>query len=105
MTEPPITEPESTAPAIPVSTKPESRRRSLRKSAQVPTVQLARLTSISGIIFAALFVVAIILVHTTPTLSASDAEITAYYAGGSYRTLKPTKFDTLSIAITVEMFQ
>lgn len=29
----------------------------------------------------------------------------AYYAGGSYRTLKPTKFDTLSIAITAEMFQ
>ena len=67
MTEPPITEPEATAPAIPVSTKPESRRRSLRKSAQVPTVQLARLSSISGIIFAALFVVAILLVHTTPT--------------------------------------
>jgi hypothetical protein len=29
----------------------------------------------------------------------------AYYAGGSYRTLKPTTFDTLSIAITTEMFQ
>jgi hypothetical protein len=83
MTEPPITEPEATAPAIPVSTKPESRRRSLRKAAQLPTVQLARLTSISGIIFAALFVVAIILVHTTPTLSASDADITAYYASNS----------------------
>jgi hypothetical protein len=83
MTEPPITEPEATAPAIPVSTKRESRRRSPRKSAEVSTVHLARLTSISGIIFAALFVVAIILVHTTPTLSASDAEITAYYAGGS----------------------
>jgi hypothetical protein len=43
----------------------------------------ARLSSISGILFAALFVVALVLVHTTPTLSASDAEITAYYAGGS----------------------
>jgi hypothetical protein len=82
MTEPPITEPEA-APAIPVSTKPESRRRSLRHAAQVPAVQLARLTSISGVIFAALFVVALILVHTTPTLSASDADITAYYASGS----------------------
>lgn len=29
----------------------------------------------------------------------------AYYAGGSYRTLKPTTFDTLSIAITPDMFQ
>jgi len=47
------------------------------------TVKYARLSSISGIIFAALFVVALVLVHTTPTLSASDAEITAYYAGGS----------------------
>lgn len=29
----------------------------------------------------------------------------AYYAGGSYRTLKPTKYDALSIAITPDMFQ
>ena len=47
------------------------------------TAKYARLSSISGILFAALFVVALVLVHTTPTLSASDAEITAYYAGGS----------------------
>jgi hypothetical protein len=47
------------------------------------TAEYARLSSISGILFAALFVVALVLVHTTPTLSASDAEITAYYAGGS----------------------
>ncbi|MFZ1118310.1 MAG: hypothetical protein WAN44_21050, partial [Propionibacteriaceae bacterium] len=47
------------------------------------TVKYARLSSISGILFAALFVVALVLVHTTPTLSASDAEITAYYASSS----------------------
>jgi hypothetical protein len=47
------------------------------------TVKYARLSSISGILFAALFVVALVLVYTTPTLSASDAEITAYYARSS----------------------
>jgi hypothetical protein len=41
------------------------------------------MSSISGTLFAGLFVVAIVFVHSTPTLSASDAEITAYYASGS----------------------
>jgi hypothetical protein len=41
------------------------------------------MSSISGILFAGLFVVALVFVHSTPTLSASDAEITAYYASGS----------------------
>jgi hypothetical protein len=66
----------STAP--PATTRSGVSRRELSD-----TVKYARLSSISGIIFAALFVVALVLVHTTPTLSASDAEITAYYAGGS----------------------
>ena len=66
----------STAP--PATTRSGVSRRKLSD-----TVKYARLSSISGIIFAALFVVALVLVHTTPTLSASDAEITAYYAGGS----------------------
>jgi len=66
----------STAP--PATTRSGASRRELSD-----TVKYARLSSISGIIFAALFVVALVLVHTTPTLSASDAEITAYYAGGS----------------------
>jgi hypothetical protein len=66
----------STAPPAP--TRSGVSRRELSD-----TVKYARLSSISGIIFAALFVVALVLVHTTPTLSASDAEITAYYAGGS----------------------
>lgn len=42
-------------------------------------------------------------------LARGDRQVTiegrAYYAGGSYRTLKPTTFDTLAIAITPEMFQ
>jgi hypothetical protein len=46
-------------------------------------VKLARLSSLTGILFAALFVVALVLVDTTPTLSASDAEITAFYDSGS----------------------
>ena len=66
----------STAP--PATTRSGVSRRELSDP-----VKYARLSSISGIIFAALFVVALVLVHTTPTLSASDAEITAYYAGGS----------------------
>jgi hypothetical protein len=41
------------------------------------------MSGISGIVFAGLFVVALVFVHGTPTLSASDAEITAYYAGSS----------------------
>jgi len=66
----------STAP--PATTRSGVSRRELSDP-----VKYARLSSISGIIFAALYVVALVLVHTTPTLSASDAEITAYYAGGS----------------------
>ena len=66
----------STAP--PTTTRPGESRRGLSDS-----LKLARLSSLTGILFAALFVVALVLVHTTPTLSASDAEITTYYAGGS----------------------
>jgi hypothetical protein len=47
------------------------------------TVKYARLSSMTGLIFAVLFVVALVLVYTTPTLSASDADITAYYASSS----------------------
>ncbi len=47
------------------------------------TVKLARLSGLTGILFAALFVVALVLVHTTPTLSATDADITAFYTSDS----------------------
>jgi hypothetical protein len=51
---------------------------------QLPdTAKYGRLSSISGVLFAALFVVAIVLVGSTPNLSASDADITAYYASNS----------------------
>jgi hypothetical protein len=46
-------------------------------------VTLARLSSLTGILFAALLVLALVFVYTTPRLSASDAEITAFYAGSS----------------------
>ena len=36
--------------------------------------------------------------------SATATVTAAYYAGGSYRTLAPTTFDALTIAITTEMF-
>jgi len=66
----------STAP--PATTRLGGSRRELSD-----TVKYARMSSISGILFAGLFLVAIVFVHSTPTLSASDAEITAYYASGS----------------------
>jgi hypothetical protein len=46
-------------------------------------VKLARLSGLTGILFAALFVIALVFVYTTPHLSASDADITAFYAGSS----------------------
>jgi hypothetical protein len=72
MAEPQLTEPRA---------KPN--RRAERRAAQSPTVKLARLSSLTGILFAVLFVVALVLVHTTPTLSASDADITAFYNSSS----------------------
>jgi hypothetical protein len=84
MAEPPITS--NQAPTSPIS-PPDNKHLSVpggrRRVAASDTVKYARLSSMTGLLFAVLFVVAIILVHTTPTLSASDAEITAYYASGS----------------------
>jgi hypothetical protein len=71
MAEPPITQP-----------RVESSRRAKRASAS-PTVKLARLSGLTGILFAALFVLALVFIYTTPRLSASDEEITAFYSGGS----------------------
>src|SRR5215203_1082133 len=72
MAEPPITQPRA-----------EPNHRVRRRAAASPTVKLARLSSLTGLLFAVLFVVALVLVHRTPTLSASDADITAFYAGSS----------------------
>jgi hypothetical protein len=75
MTEPPITEPQ--APLPPLS----ARRR--RRAAPSTPVTLARLSCLTGILFAVLFVLALVFVYTTPHLSASDADITAFYDGSS----------------------
>jgi hypothetical protein len=72
MAEPPITEP-----------RVEPNRRAKRRASASPTVKLARMSSLTGILFAALFVVALVFVHRTPTLSASDADITAFYGSSS----------------------
>jgi hypothetical protein len=72
MAEPPITEP-----------RVEPNRRAKRRTPASPTVKLARMSSLTGILFAVLFVVALVFVDRTPTLSASDAEITAFYGGSS----------------------
>ena len=78
MAEPPITQPQSPPP---VASSPDASKaaRAKARAAQAATVKLARLSSLTGILFAVLFVVALVLVHTTPTLSASDADITAFY--------------------------
>ena len=54
-----------------------------RRAAPSSTVKLARLSSLTGILFAALLVIALVLVYTTPHLSASDADITGFYDGSS----------------------
>jgi hypothetical protein len=73
MTEPPITQPQAPQPV-------RTRRRRATPSS---TVKLARLSSLTGILFAALFVLALVFVYTTPHLSASDADITNFYDGSS----------------------
>jgi hypothetical protein len=79
----------STAPpappkGTPAAAGPRRRSRSGGSRRQLSdTAKYARLSSISGVLFAALFVVAVVLVGSTPNLSASDADITAYYASNS----------------------
>jgi hypothetical protein len=81
MAEPPLTQPQVPAPTASPN-MPEPNRRA-KRAAQSPTVKLARLSSLTGILFAVLFVLALVFVYTTPKLSASDATINAFYAGNS----------------------
>ena len=74
MAEPPTSQPQ--APPPPVHTR-------RRRAAPSSTVKLARLSSLTGILFAVLLVIALVLVYTTPHLSASDADITGFYDGSS----------------------
>jgi hypothetical protein len=46
------------------------------------TGSAARTAAISGVVFAALFVVALVLVHGAPSLGASDTDYAAFYADG-----------------------
>lgn len=84
MAEPPITQNQTPSPD---ASSPNGGRTggriSRRRVAASDTVRLARLTALSGILFSALFVVSVVLIYTTPRLSASDAEITAFYTGSS----------------------
>ncbi|MFL6044691.1 MAG: hypothetical protein ACJ72M_06185 [Propionibacteriaceae bacterium] len=89
MAEPPITQdqdltPDGGPPDVPSPNKPGAGSRLRRRRiAASDKVRLARLTSLTGILFTALFVLSLIFFYTTPKLSASDEEITAYYTGGS----------------------
>jgi hypothetical protein len=83
MAEPPITEPQAPAPPASTPKEPERSGRARRRPAASATVKLARLSSLTGILFAALFVLALVFMYTSPRLSASDGEITAFYTGNS----------------------
>jgi hypothetical protein len=83
MAEPPITQPQAPPPPASSPEEPETNRRARKRAAASATVKLARLSSLTGTLFAALFVLALVFVYTTPHLSASDADITAFYAGSS----------------------
>jgi hypothetical protein len=83
MAEPPTTQPQAPPPPASSPEGPETNRRTRRRAAASPIVKLARLSGLTGILFAALFVIALVFIYTTPRLSASDAEITAFYAGNS----------------------
>jgi hypothetical protein len=83
MAEPPTTQPQAPPPPASSPEGPETNRRTRRRAAASPIVKLARLSGLTGILFAALFVIALVFIYTTPKLSASDAEITAFYAGNS----------------------
>lgn len=74
-----MAEPSTTQPQAP----PQAGRARRRRVPQSPTVKLARLSALTGILFAALFVLALVFVYTTPHLSASDADITAFYDSSS----------------------
>jgi hypothetical protein len=82
MAEPPVTQPEAPPPPAPTAQATETDRRAKRAAAP-PIVKLARLSCLTGILFAALFVLSLVFIYTTPKLAASDAEITAFYASGS----------------------
>lgn len=47
----------------------------------------ARLSGLVGLLFSALFVLALVLMHRTPGLAAPDGDYTAFYAGGGASTL------------------
>ena len=74
-----MAEPSTTQPQAP----PQAGRARRRRAPQSPTVKLARLSALTGILFAALFVLALVFAYTTPHLSASDADITAFYDSSS----------------------
>jgi hypothetical protein len=53
------------------------------KSSSAPGASAAaRIAALSGLVFAVLFVVALVLVHRAPTLGDPDAVYAAFYAGG-----------------------
>lgn len=82
MAQPPTNEPQAPPPAASRKGRGLTPRLKWWAGASA-TVKLARLSILTGIIFAALFVAASVFVYTTPRLKASDAQITAFYAGGT----------------------
>ena len=82
MAEPPITQPQAPPPAAPPPTGTAPSRRT-GGAPHILHEGTRAAVGLTGILFAVLFVLALVLIYTTPRLSASDAEITAFYAGSS----------------------
>ena len=64
----------------PLADVPAGRKRRPEMS---DTVKYARLSSLTGIIFAVLLALALVFVHSAPNLKASEADFAAFYAGNS----------------------
>src|SRR6185369_8750716 len=58
----------------------------------------ARIAAISGLVFAVLFVVALVLLHRAPKLADPDATYAAFYAGGGDQLFVANGLDTLTPA-------
>ena len=82
MVDRPGLDPAAAATPLAAATSPLSRLRS-RLPVASDTVKYARMSSVMAIIFAALFVAGLALVHSAPKLSDSDATFAAFYASGS----------------------
>ncbi|MCE0766244.1 hypothetical protein LWC35_25560 [Pseudonocardia kujensis] len=72
----------SPAPATPPAPDAPSAPDAPAGTSSSDTASASRIAAISGVVFAALFVVALVLVHRAPTLSDPDSAYAGFYANG-----------------------